>query len=69
MRHAVLDVRTTALRETTIPVDSMTQVLSQARKITCGRVRRMRGFGVVFTVPVAYKGIAIACKRNTLTLG
>ena len=28
----------------------------------------MRGFGVVFTPPVAYKGIAIACKRNTLTL-
>ena len=29
----------------------------------------MRGFGVVFTPPVAYKGIAIACKGNTLTLG
>ena len=28
----------------------------------------MRGFAVVFTPPVAYKGIAIACKRNTLTL-
>ena len=29
----------------------------------------MRGFGVVFYIPVAYKGIAIACERNTLTLG
>ena len=29
----------------------------------------MRGFGVVCTHTVAYKGIAIACKRNTLTLG
>ena len=29
----------------------------------------MRGFGVVFTPPVAYKGIAIACTPNTLTLG
>ena len=29
----------------------------------------MRGFGVVFTHTVACKGIAIACKRNTLTLG
>ena len=47
----------------------MTQVLSHARKITCAGVRRMRGFDVVFTPPVAYKGIAIACKRNTLTLG
>ena len=44
VRHAVLDVRTTVLRDTTIPVDSMTQVLSHARKITCAGVRRMRGF-------------------------
>ena len=29
----------------------------------------MRRFGVVFTHTVAYKGISIACKRNTLTLG
>ena len=29
----------------------------------------MRGFGVVFTPPVSCKGIAIASKRNTLTLG
>ena len=29
----------------------------------------MRGFGVVFTDTVAHKGIAIACERNTLTLG
>ena len=49
MRHAVLDVRTTVLRDTTIPVDSMTQVLSHASKISCGGVRRMRRFGVVFT--------------------
>ena len=28
----------------------------------------MRGFGVVFTPPVAQKGTAIACKRNTYTL-
>ena len=28
----------------------------------------MRGFGVVFTPPIAYRGIVIA-KRNTLTLG
>ena len=29
----------------------------------------MRGFGGVFTPPVAYEGIAMACKRNSLTLG
>ena len=29
----------------------------------------MRGFGVVFTLPVAHKGISIACKRNTMTVG
>ena len=29
----------------------------------------MRGFGVVFTLSVAHNGIAIACKRNTWTLG
>ena len=46
--------------------DSMTQVLSQSRKITCAAVRRMRGLSVVFTPPVAYKGISIACKRNTI---
>ena len=27
----------------------------------------MRGFSVVFTPPVAYKGIAVARERNTLT--
>ena len=32
-------------------------------------MRRVRGIGVVFTPPVAYKGIAIACERNTLQLG
>ena len=35
VRHAVLDARTTVLRDTTIPDDSMTHVLSHARKITC----------------------------------
>ena len=30
--------------------DSMTQVLSLARKITCAGVRRMRVFCVVFTL-------------------
>ena len=47
----------------------MTQVLNHAGKITCAEVRRVRGIGVVFTLPIAYKGIAIACKRNTLQLG
>ena len=45
--HAVLDVRMTVLRDTKTPVDSMTQVLSQARKITCAEVRRVRGFCAV----------------------
>ena len=31
-----------------LPVDLMTQVLSNARKITCAEVRRVRGIGVVF---------------------
>ena len=39
------------------------------KKITCAGVRHVLGFGVVFTPPVAHKGIAIACKRNTLTMG
>ena len=43
--------------------------LSHTRKITCGEVRRVRGIGVVFTTSVDYKGIATACKRNTLQLG
>ena len=39
----------TVLRDTVNP-DSMTQVLSHARKkFTCAGVRRMRGFHVVFT--------------------
>ena len=46
--------------------DSMTQVLSHARKITCAGVQRMRGLSVVFTLALAYQGIAIACERNTL---
>ena len=45
----MLDVKMTILPDTTIPVDSMTQVLNHARKITCAGVRRMRGVGVVFT--------------------
>ena len=68
MRHAVLDVRNDCFCERHMKPDSMTQVLSHTRKITCAGVRRMRGFGVVFT-PVSYKGIAIACMRNTFTLG
>ena len=32
-------------------------------------MRRVRGIGVMFTPPVAYKGIVIVCKRNTLQLG
>ena len=43
--------------------------LESNEKKSCAGVRRMRGFGVVFTPPVAQKGIAIACKRNTSTLG
>ena len=46
--------------------DSMTQVLSHARKNTCAGVRCMRGLSVVFTPSVAYERIAIACKRNNL---
>ena len=41
MRHAVLDVRNDCVvRDTVIP-DSMTQVFSQPRKITCAGVRRI----------------------------
>ena len=47
----------------------MTQVLSHARIDHVYGVRRVRRFGVVFTHSVAYNGSAIACKRNTLTLG
>ena len=33
---------------------------------SCASVRRMSGLSVVFTPPVAYKGIVIVCQRNTL---
>ena len=56
-------------RHKMFPVDLMTQVLSHARKITCAEVRRVRGIGVVFTLHVACKRIATACKRNTLQVG
>ena len=56
--------RMIVLLDTTIPVDSMTQVLSHARKITCAGVRRMHGFGVVFTPPVAYKRTSLAVERK-----
>ena len=46
VRHAVLDVKNDCFVR---HVDSMTQVLSYTRKITCAGMRRMRGFGVVFT--------------------
>ena len=41
----------TVLCDTKILVDSMTEVLNQTRKNTCAGVRRVRGFGVVFTTP------------------
>ena len=47
--------RMTVLWDTMNP-DSMTQVLSHARKITCAGVRRMRGLSVVFTRRFAYCG-------------
>ena len=37
-------------------------------KITCSEVRRVRGLSKVFTHSVANKGIAIACRRYTLTI-
>ena len=51
MRHGVLDVKMTVLRDTNVPVDLMTQILSHAKKIASVEVRRVRGFGVVFTHP------------------
>ena len=54
-------------RHKMLPVHLVTQILGHA-KITCAEVR-VRGIGVVFTPPVADKGIAIAWKRNTLQLG
>ena len=46
--------------------DSMTQVLSHTRKNhVCGRATYAWVESVVFTPSVAYKGIAVACKRNT----
>ena len=42
----------------------MTAVSTHTRKIMCAGVRRMRGIGVVFAPPVAYKGIAVACMNN-----
>ena len=58
-----LEVRMTFLQDT----DNLS--LSHARKITCAEVQNVRKCGVVFTLPVDYKGIVIACKRNTLQLG
>ena len=45
------DVNNDCFCESHMKPDSMTQVLSHARKITCAGVRRMRGLGVVFTPP------------------
>ena len=46
-----------------------TTSLEPREKKSCAGVRRVRGFGVVLTPPVAHKGIAFACKRNTLNAG
>ena len=43
--------------------------LEPREKNSCAVVSDVRGFGVVFTLPVVYKRIDTACKRNTLQLG
>ena len=45
--HVVLDVSMSVVRDTNVPVDSMTQILTTRQKIVCGSATR--GFGVVFT--------------------
>ena len=67
MRHAVLGVKMDCFRD--MKPDSRAQVLSHLRKITCARATCASGLSVVFTPLVAHKGIALACKRNTLALG
>ena len=47
VRHVVLDVSMSVVRDTNVPVDSMTQILTTREKIVCGSATR--GFGVVFT--------------------
>ena len=44
--------------------DSMTQVLSQARKITCAGVRPVRGLSVVFSVMLVCRPFSNCAKRN-----
>ena len=51
VRHAVLGCEEGKFWERHMKPDSMTQVLSHARKITCAGVRRMRGLSVVFIPP------------------
>ena len=40
---------------------------AKREKITCARATCASGLSVVFTPPVAYQGIAIACRRKTFT--
>ena len=70
MRHCVPDVKNDCFvrHNDSCGLDD-SSIEPNEKKSGVARVRRMRGFGVVFTPPVSHKGIAIACKRNTLTLG
>ena len=67
-RHAVLVVKSDCFARDTVNLVSMTQVLGPREKITCAGVRRTRGLSVVFTLPVACKGIVLVCKRNPLSV-
>ena len=64
MRHAELDVENDCF----VRHNDDSSLAPNEKKSFAG-VRRMRGFGVVFTPPVPHMGIAIARERNTLTLG
>ena len=85
VRHAVQDVKTTACETQRFvltrwlkswahdldlgPHRSSDASLPKLQKLFKSLIKFGRGFGVVFTPPVAYKRIAIACKRNTVKLG
>ena len=49
MRHAVLDVKNDCFVRHNDSCGFDDSSLDHTRKITCAGVRRMRGFGVVFT--------------------
>ena len=61
----MLDVSMSVVRDTNVPVDSMTQILTTRQKIVCGSATR--GFGVVFTnVVVQNSHLRLAVTELTL---